>query len=397
MTKFSTFLLSCLISLISLSQSPGVAINNDGSQPHPSASLDVSGTQQGVLINRMTTEQRNAIANPAEGLLIFNTSSKCFEFFAIEAWHTGSCAQCPPVPAPASGSHGVTDVSIQWQWNAVPGATGYRYHTANEYSQATDAGQALSYFQSGLTCGTQYTLYVWAYSACGYSLPVVLNAPTTGCAQWTCGNPFADSRDGKVYNSVLIGSQCWMAQGLNFGTLVNSSVQQSDNSIPEKYCYSNDEQNCVFYGGFYQWGEAVQYLNGASNLANYSTVPSGHVQGVCPPDWHIPTANEVTALGTSLGGANVAGGKMKVPGFNYWDSPNSGADNSSGFTSLGAGNISGGMSTQLGINNPFWSSTPAFNNSPSGARFFMTSFLTAELLSGDGGKTYGYMVRCVKD
>jgi hypothetical protein len=51
----------------------GVAINNDNSTPDPSAMLDVKSTTKGLLAPRMTQAQRNAIANPATGLTIFQT------------------------------------------------------------------------------------------------------------------------------------------------------------------------------------------------------------------------------------------------------------------------------------------------------------------------------------
>jgi hypothetical protein len=57
--------------LRSLSQNVG--INNDASQPHSSAMLDVMSTDKGLLIPRMTEAQRNAIASPATGLMIYQT------------------------------------------------------------------------------------------------------------------------------------------------------------------------------------------------------------------------------------------------------------------------------------------------------------------------------------
>ena len=55
-------------------RSQGIAINNDGTNPDPSAMLDVSSTTKGLLIPRMTQTQRNAIANPATGLMIYQTT-----------------------------------------------------------------------------------------------------------------------------------------------------------------------------------------------------------------------------------------------------------------------------------------------------------------------------------
>jgi uncharacterized protein (TIGR02145 family) len=47
--------------------------------PDPSAMLDVQSTSKGFLPPRMTTAERNAISNPATGLLVFNTTLNCIE------------------------------------------------------------------------------------------------------------------------------------------------------------------------------------------------------------------------------------------------------------------------------------------------------------------------------
>jgi trimeric autotransporter adhesin len=52
-----------------------VAINTDGSQPDPSAMLDVKSTAKGLLLPRMTLAQRNAIMSPANGLMIYQTDN----------------------------------------------------------------------------------------------------------------------------------------------------------------------------------------------------------------------------------------------------------------------------------------------------------------------------------
>jgi uncharacterized protein (TIGR02145 family) len=101
---------------------------------------------------------------------------------------------------------------------------------------------------------------------------------------FTCGSNFTDIRDGKLYTTVQIGTQCWMAANLNYGSIIPSSQVQYDNCISEKYCYNDVTGNCTKYGGLYQWDEVMKY----------DDTPAG--QGLCPPGWHVPTDSEWTIL-----------------------------------------------------------------------------------------------------
>ena len=70
---------------VSVAQS--VAINNDGSTPNASAILDIKSTAKGLLIPRMTTAERTAIATPANGLMVFDiTTNQCW-LFNGSAWN----------------------------------------------------------------------------------------------------------------------------------------------------------------------------------------------------------------------------------------------------------------------------------------------------------------------
>jgi len=112
-----------------------------------------------------------------------------------------------------------------------------------------------------------------------------------------CGNgvvknytSITDARDGKKYNTTVIGTQTWMAENLNYGG--------SDNSIGS--CFNNDPNNCEYYGRNYHWSTA---MNGSgSSTAN----PSG-VQGICPAGWHIPSNAECTTLETYVRGTDNYG------------------------------------------------------------------------------------------
>lgn len=203
-------------------------------------------------------------------------------------------------------------------------------------------------------------------------------------APWSCGQPIIDARDGKTYSTVLIGTQCWMAQNLNVGTKILGTVNQTNNSIIEKYCYGDDVSNCSIYGGLYQWDEAMQY----------STTEG--VKGICPTSWHLPTDAEWTTLINFLGFEPVAGSKMKEAGTTHWLSPNTGATNSSGFTALpGSYKDIDGSFHHLTYNAYFWSSSPYAS---SGVWFRYLDYNTECVhRSGDGYKVLGFSIRCVKD
>ena len=88
-------------SLNSYSQT-GISVNTTGSLAENSAILDVSSTSQGLLIPRMTTVQRDLISSPSLSLLIFNTTTNCFEAYVNGIWYSVSCPPCNPPAPPAS-------------------------------------------------------------------------------------------------------------------------------------------------------------------------------------------------------------------------------------------------------------------------------------------------------
>ncbi len=70
----------------SLTQAQGVGINNDNTDPNPSAMLDVKSTNKGLLIPRMSSTQRAAITSPAKGLMVFDNQTNSFWYFNGTAW-----------------------------------------------------------------------------------------------------------------------------------------------------------------------------------------------------------------------------------------------------------------------------------------------------------------------
>jgi len=132
-----------------------------------------------------------------------------------------------------------------------------------------------------------------------------------------------DTRDNKTYKTVKIGTQWWMAENLAYKTGSGS------------WAYNNEESNVAKYGRLYHWETA---------------------KTACPTGWHLPSDAEWTTLTSYLDGESVAGGKMKTT--SNWDSPNIGATNESGFSSLPVGLLTNdGGFYEVGSSGYFWSST----------------------------------------
>ena len=93
--------------IITYSLEAQVSVSSDGSPPDPSAMLDVKSTSKGVLIPRMTTDQRDAITNPAVSLLIFNITTQCYEGYSTQdmQWYSFGCiVSYPPGAIHCSGT-----------------------------------------------------------------------------------------------------------------------------------------------------------------------------------------------------------------------------------------------------------------------------------------------------
>jgi hypothetical protein len=88
-----------------------------------------------------------------------------------------NCSTAPNPPT--SGAHVPSPTEIIWNWNTVAGATGYKWNTTDNYAGGTDMGTATTKTETGLTAGTAYTRYVWAYNACGNSTATTLTSQTS--------------------------------------------------------------------------------------------------------------------------------------------------------------------------------------------------------------------------
>ncbi len=95
--KKVVLILTAIVLQTSLLTAQNVGINEDGSEPDESAALDVKSADKGMLIPRMTEAQRNAIASPAEGLMIYQTDATAgFYYYNGTAWTAVSAPETDP-------------------------------------------------------------------------------------------------------------------------------------------------------------------------------------------------------------------------------------------------------------------------------------------------------------
>jgi len=138
---------------------------------------------------------------------------------------------------------------------------------------------------------------------------------------------FTDSRDGKTYKTVIIGSQIWMAENLNF--MISSSSNK---------CYGDDNANCNKYGRLYSWAAAMSLPADCNGSSCANNISEKH-RGICPEGWHIPNDAEWDILITEVGGEEEETAGTKLKATNGWD-PIYGAGNGTdiyGFAALPGG------------------------------------------------------------
>ncbi len=332
-----------------------------GNTPDATAMLDVQSTTKGVLLPRLTTAQRTAIASPAEGLLIYNTDTDCLNHYSGSKWYE-HCGVALPVP-PALGSTFTTY------------SNGSEFFSTNTYCQNKE---------------------------------ISAGKDATSCSGTVTGT------SGTVYNVVLINGQCWLKENLKEiptapcsatpNTGCNTWTNTNPGDIGSWGYYSTagaingwatSEPN-PGYGLLYQWSAAM----------NNSTTE--RAQGVCPTGWHIPSDCEWMYLEHGLGmsitlqnetiGRNSNGGeelKIRASG----STPAGfGGTNVTGFSALAGGlrdgSNSGGF-TSINDAGRFWTSSEHPNPVVAYIRFM--NGVDTGIDRSFVAKANAFSVRCLKD
>src|ERR1035437_6427464 len=179
-----------------------------------------------------------------------------------------------------------------------------------------------------------------------------------------------DSRNGRQYKTVKIGTQIWMAENLAFKATSGC------------YAYENNENNAKIYGYLYNWETATK---------------------VCPSGWHLPSKLEWATLNTYLGGDSLSHVKLIEVGSNHWKNPDPTVTNESGFTALPGGLFSASnfrpdiKFEHIGNYGYWWSATEDSEPGSLNAWFRVLGDYFKNEEMDVASKVRGSSVRCVKN
>ena len=417
-TIFKTTIMLLLLVSSGVYGQRGIGTNN----PDTSAILELNSTTKGFLPPRMSTTERDGISTPATGLVIYNTTVACVQFFNGALWFD-TCTQT--TDGPPNNNLTVSNITYQGK-SVIDNEFGIGYNgeavlagstisvkltnnagTEQGYGlSATDAGTGLIYAATGtITPNTTETVTL---THNGVVMPAlesgVLTMPLTGTNTTINLLPRIDIKSiptsATQVTDVVYGTQTWMDRNLG--------ARQVANAI-----------NDVFsYGNYYQWGRSadgheITVWNGTSKTAgrgladttntlaadaypshanfiitsssdwlgdpagsDVATLWANANQGPCPANYHVPTNDEWnTADGFNSGWKNSTetyASALKLP--------------SSGFRTF----ANGTLRTQ-GTLGYYWS------GAVSGTSAIFLYFDSRVALTYDSNRARGFTVRCLKD
>lgn len=114
----------------------------------------------------------------------------------------------------------------------------------------------------------------------------------------------SDARDGKLYRTVVIGAQTWMAENLNF-----------DPGGDKSRCYEDRDKNCLSRGRLYSWRVAMNLPDSCASSSCSTLVEPKH-QGICPDGWRMPSQEDWNVLMVAAGNDSLVGKRLKST--YYW-------------------------------------------------------------------------------
>lgn len=180
-----TTIYSFIIALTAFAATAQVKIGNNPTTLTANAELEIESTTKGFLPPRLTTEQRDAIVSPEEGLTIYNTTTKCLNWYNGTAWFSPCDIQTTEPVDPVDPTPLVyCSIGVQWQVYPVTSVTfaGIANTSANATStDLTLANQDFTSIEGNVTTGQSYSIALkgntgsWAPQVCYFTVFVDWN------------------------------------------------------------------------------------------------------------------------------------------------------------------------------------------------------------------------------
>jgi len=330
----------------------GVGVNETGADPHPSAMLDVNSNSKGLLAPRMTMAERDAISSPADGLIIFNTTTNCLNYRVGSVWYD-VCGTLPLGTIATLECGGATNNGTLTSGLAASSVNSVVSYTGG--NGGTHSGQSVT--STGVT-GLTATLGAGTFAPGAGTLTYTITG-TPGAAgtasfelniggqictlsrtvappPFICGSStvtFTYRGSSVTYGTVqrayggTVGTKCWLDRNLGATQVATSSTHTNS------------------YGDLFQWGrgddghQVRSPLSATSGTQSSSTSPGstfivGHtnwyngsnpaslwqgesgINNPCPSGWRVPTEGELDAERASWGSNSLSGAiasPLKMP------------------------------------------------------------------------------------
>ncbi|MDR9449474.1 MAG: FISUMP domain-containing protein, partial [Psychroflexus sp.] len=261
-------------------------------------------SDQGVLFPRMTSSERDAIANPAQGLTIYNRTENCLQWWNNSGWYD-AC-------------------------------------TGNTFVASVSGSSFTNGFENNTTCSSKLISVTPCSAVAGASInddastTEGIEYDWTEASNTTLGEGFGAPSNTRAL--VEIGGQCWAKFNMNIETNSGS------------FCYQNNANICATDGRLYQWDAAMDNTTAERD------------QGACPDGWHVPSDCEwmylENTLGMDVAEQDIIGQRNTGDVGSQLSSDTSNGDNSSGFSALLAGRRRAtGAFFERNLLAQFWTST----------------------------------------
>ena len=290
-TKIIMIILALGITFSIFCQSVG--INQTGAAPHSSAILDVESTSKGLLPPRMTTAERNAIINPADGLMIFNTTSESLNYF-FGGWHEvsgilqGSISSlvCSGAIITGTLTEGVAASGV----SAEVGYTGGNgeSHSGQTVNSTGVTGLTATTPAGNFAIGAGSLIYSIAGTPLGSGTATfALNIGGKTCSlEITVVPPFACGTSTVTFN--------YKGSSVTYGTVMSAGRCWLDRNLGATQVATNPN-DAAAYGDLFQWGRLDDGHQGRTSptttTLSSSDVP-GHGNFILAPsspyDWRFP-------------------------------------------------------------------------------------------------------------